>query len=546
MAIIVFINLGKDEIQPWDEGLYAIRAKSILHYDDFWDQTAYSSGGLYSSTYPPLTIWFISGAMKVFGENEFSVRLFSAFCSIASLLFIFLISRKVVSFKYSVLTVILTGATIVWNKFSREGMTDIPLTFFFVLAFWGVIKLRETEERKELILYSVIFALGLAAALMTKIVISFLPLLFVFILFIEKNSKKLHLLLASVLAIALALPWYIYMISQHGAPFYKALFVPHIYSVVETNSPKLGPLYYLNQLLIANPFILFSFIFILLLISKKIRNNISQVLKSYFVLYASLLWFILTFIILSLAKTKMLHYSTYMVPPAIIISVVFIENIKLIIRNNRLIWLLFLCIIVLTVWSFSISIRQDFKIIFPDFHFSTNVLALIIFITISLAIIVILKRKIIQNLTDKFITPFIFICSIVLVANIIVLNSFYKLGHSYGAEKAASYVLNSNEDSFIYLYHEATSSESLNPQLAWYTKGIMNNWVKGKICKTYPLPLNTNLNDTLNRMKKLKDNIVIYYKPREEKFARIVVDNVSKEWMITELCDRYIVFRRRN
>ncbi|MBI5323971.1 MAG: glycosyltransferase family 39 protein, partial [Ignavibacteriae bacterium] len=124
MAIIVFINLGTGEIQPWDEGLYAIRAKSILHYDDFWDQTEYSSGGLYSSTYPPLTIWFMSGAMKLFGENEFSARFFSALCSIFSLIFIYLISKKVVSFKYSVLTIILTGTTIVWNKFSREGMTD--------------------------------------------------------------------------------------------------------------------------------------------------------------------------------------------------------------------------------------------------------------------------------------------------------------------------------------------------------------------------------------------------------------------------------------
>ncbi|TAL68790.1 MAG: hypothetical protein EPN82_08950 [Bacteroidetes bacterium] len=546
MSIIVFINLGKGEIQPWDEGLYAIRAKSILHFNDFWDQTLYSSGGLYSSTYPPLTIWFMSGAMSVFGENGFSVRFFTVLCSIASLIFIYLISKRIVSFKYSLLAVILTGSTYVWDKFSREGMTDIPLTFFFILTFWAVIKLRESDEKKKIIFYSIIFALGFASALMTKIIISFLPLLFVFLLSFEKNNKKWYLLLASIIAISLASPWYIYMIIQYGAPFYKALFVPHIYSVVETNSPKLGPFYYLNQLLVSNPFVLFTFVLIILLISKNIRNSIIEKIRTDYVLYASVLWFGIIFIILSIARTKMLHYSVYMVPPAILISVIFIENMKLFIKNYRLIWLLFLSIIIFTVWSFSNGIRQDIKLIFTAYHFSTNALVLISLITISLCAVIFIKGKIIQNLTDKFSTAFIFVCSLMLITNIIVLNSFYTLGHSYGAEKAAGYVLKSNENSFIYLYHEATSSESLNPQLAWYTMGIMNNWIEGKKCKTYPLPLNANISDTLEKMKSLKENIVIYYKPKEEEFAKVVCDKVSKEWHKVDFCDRYIVFRRRD
>ncbi|MBI5324973.1 MAG: hypothetical protein HZB41_06850 [Ignavibacteriae bacterium] len=424
-------------------------------------------------------------------------------------------------------------------------MTDIPLTFFFILTFWSIIKLREAGERKKIILFASIFTIGFACALMTKIVISFLPLLFILPLFFDKGNKKWYMVIASIIAIALASPWYIYMSIQHGATFYKALLVPHIYSVVETNSPKLGPLYFLNQLLVSNPFILFSFILIILLLFKNTRTKLLESVKIHNILFASLLWFLITFIILSLAKTKMMHYSVYMVPPAILISVVFIENMNLIIKNGRLIWVLFIILIVLIAWSFNISIRQDFKIIFTDFHFSTNVLVLISFILISLVIIVFLKGKIIQKLTVRFITPFIFICTIVLVANIIVLNSYYRLGHSYGAKKASSYVLKSNDVSFIYLYHEATSSESLNPQLAWYTKGIMNNWVKGKSCKIYSLPLNTNISDTLDKMKSLKENIVIYYKPKEEEFTKIVCDNVSKEWTKITYCDRYIVFRRK-
>ncbi|OGU11827.1 MAG: hypothetical protein A2X61_15490 [Ignavibacteria bacterium GWB2_35_12] len=545
MAIIIFINLGSGEIQPWDEGLYAIRAKSILHFNDFLDQTAYSPGGLYSSTYPPLTIWFISGAMSIFGENQFSVRLFSALCSVAALIFIFLISRRVASFKFSLLAVILTGATLVWNKFSREGMTDIPLTFFFILTFWASIKLRESDDKKKIILFSAIFAVGFASALMTKIVISFLPLLFVFLTFVENNNKKWYLLVASIAAIALASPWYIYMISQHGAPFYKALLVPHIYSVVETNSPKLGVLYYLNQLLVSNSYILFTFVFLLMFISDNFRKKINELIESKYILYTVIMWFSIAFIVLSLSRTKMLHYAVYMVPPAIFIAIVFIENIREIIKNNKIISVLLICVVALIIWSFNPGLREDIKILFTDFSFTNASFIYFLFILVSIASVLFLYINLFDKWISKYMIPIVYFITTILLFNIIVLNGFYRLGHSYGAEKAAGFVLDSKENSFVYLYHEATAADSLNPQLAWYTKGIMNQWVKGKTYKPYTLPLNQKIVDVLNDMKSLKENIVIYYKPREKEFAEIVNKNVSKEWKITEYCDRYIVFRRK-
>ncbi len=317
LAIIIFINLGKEEIQPWDEGLYAIRAKSVLHYNDAWDQSGYSPGGLYSSTYPPLTIWCMSSFMALFGENGFSVRLFSAICSVLSLIFIYFIALRIMQKKFAITASVLMEGTLVWDKFSRQGMTDIPLAFFFILTFWAVIKFRESNESKRLIAPLIVFTIGFAFALMTKIVISFLPLLFVFLIFLEKGNNKRYLLIASIIAIALASPWYIYMINHYGQPFYQALFVPHIYTVVETNSPKLGMLYYLNQMLISNPLIIFSFFFLIIIFFKNTRKLLLQGSDNVFIISSSMLWFFLSFVVLSLARTKMLHYTLYMLPPAI-------------------------------------------------------------------------------------------------------------------------------------------------------------------------------------------------------------------------------------
>jgi len=199
----------------------------------------------------------------------------------------------------------------------------------------------------------------------------------------------------------------------------------------------------------------------------------------------------------------------------------------------------------LIFWSQSPELRQDIKTLFSDFSFSNVTIILILFIFITIAATLVLYSNIFEKMINKSFTAEVYLITSILIINIIILNNYHRLGHSYGAEKAAGFVINSNENSFIYLYHEATSSESLNPQLAWYTKGMMNNWIKGKKYKSYPIPLNRNLTDTLDNMRFLKENTVIYYKPKEDEFAKIVYKNVSKEWKITEFCDRYIVFRRK-
>ena len=127
IVIIVFFSalllfrLNSGEVQPWDEGLYAVRAKSILKYSEIIDQSKHSVGGLYSATYPPVLVWAQAGAMKLFGEGLFAIRIFPVVCSIFSLVFIYLISNRIFSKDFSIIIVIGTACTLSWNTFSRRN-----------------------------------------------------------------------------------------------------------------------------------------------------------------------------------------------------------------------------------------------------------------------------------------------------------------------------------------------------------------------------------------------------------------------------------------
>ena len=80
VAIIVLLNLGTGEVQPWDEGLCAIRASSIEKSHNYIDQASGLLGCLYPASADHYTHLFgvsflrnesSSGCRKLF--LEFSV-----------------------------------------------------------------------------------------------------------------------------------------------------------------------------------------------------------------------------------------------------------------------------------------------------------------------------------------------------------------------------------------------------------------------------------------------------------------------------------------
>jgi len=157
-SITLYVDMGRPEIQPWDEGLYAYRARAALEHNVWWDQTDYAIGGLYSATYPPLTIDVMAVAMKFFPPN-IAVRLFPLLSAIASLLLIFLIARRFINAEMSLMCIIGLAVTLVWNRYARQGMTDVPVVMFSLLALWTVLKI--SESRKNTICNIVGTAFGL-------------------------------------------------------------------------------------------------------------------------------------------------------------------------------------------------------------------------------------------------------------------------------------------------------------------------------------------------------------------------------------------------
>jgi 4-amino-4-deoxy-L-arabinose transferase-like glycosyltransferase len=127
-----------------------IIALSMNATDLFFDEAQYWSWsltpdfGYYSK--PPLIAWLIHGATEVCGHSEFCVRLPSPIVHTLTALVIFLIARHL----YGTATGVLAGlafATLPGVSLSAGIIsTDVPLLFFWALALYALILLRESRS----------------------------------------------------------------------------------------------------------------------------------------------------------------------------------------------------------------------------------------------------------------------------------------------------------------------------------------------------------------------------------------------------------------
>ena len=187
-----------------------VAALSLNGTDLFFDEAQYWSWslapdfGYYSK--PPLIAWMIHGATEVCGHSEFCVRLPSPIVHTATSLVVFLIGRRL----YGTLVGIFAGlafATLPGVSLSAGIIsTDVPLLFFWALALYAFILLRDGASWWPALLLGMALGGGLNAK---YAMIWFVPCLAVYFITTPRDRrlvKDARLWIAALIGIALIMP----------------------------------------------------------------------------------------------------------------------------------------------------------------------------------------------------------------------------------------------------------------------------------------------------------------------------------------------------
>lgn len=144
-GVNLFYRLDREIVTEWDESLYAFSAAEMLH-GGTWVATTVDGAVDYYNTKPPLNVWLIAAAFKLFGVHPFSLRVVSATAAWLTVLVLLLWARRAFGAQTALAAGVVLAGThgFVYVHSARSGNTD---ALFTLLVTVSVVLLWSARER---------------------------------------------------------------------------------------------------------------------------------------------------------------------------------------------------------------------------------------------------------------------------------------------------------------------------------------------------------------------------------------------------------------
>ncbi|BAZ13287.1 hypothetical protein NIES4071_51260 [Calothrix sp. NIES-4071] len=131
---LLLFGSGNNSLMAHDEGLYAIRARVMLDSGEWvhpWTSPHHKTPGIY---------WIIAVFYKLFGVNEFAVRLPSMILGTLSIFILYEIGRIILYKKIAWLAAAIFSVEFLWLQYCRLGTPDVSMVFLVLLAILLLLK----------------------------------------------------------------------------------------------------------------------------------------------------------------------------------------------------------------------------------------------------------------------------------------------------------------------------------------------------------------------------------------------------------------------
>jgi 4-amino-4-deoxy-L-arabinose transferase-like glycosyltransferase len=241
-------RLNREFVAEWDESLYAISGWETLSRGS-WIGTTFLGQLDYYNTKPPLLVWLIAIAFKIFGANLLSLRLVSVVSAWATVLVLQLWTKRQFGAVVALLASLVLSTTFgfIYVHSGRSASTDALFTLIVVLTVVTLWKERTTPSARAWL------GALLAAAFLLRGMAVLMPLTLIAVLGWPRH--RLHAyrrpgLWAICWFVVPVGAWTVARFRVDGLAFFRGLF---LYDFVERMARPIeghaqGTLYYLRVL----------------------------------------------------------------------------------------------------------------------------------------------------------------------------------------------------------------------------------------------------------------------------------------------------------
>ena len=332
-ALIWFANLDYRKLIRTDEGRYAEIAREMAVSGDWITPRSNDFKYFYK---PPLQYWATAAAFKVFGENEWTARLWTALCGFAGVLITGLWSARVWGAHIGFLSALILAGSIMWTAMGHFAALDMSLAFFLAAAVAAFAAGQRDEatagERRRLMLFG--WAAAALAVLSKGLIGIVLPgaSLVVYALWARdfRVFARLEWLRGLALFLVIAAPWFV-AVSLANPEFAHYFFIhEHFERFLTKVHGRYGPPWYFIPVLIAGllPWTLF--------LGHVVRAGLVRTTKIFQPERFLLVWVVTVFLFFSASSSKLVSYILPIFPALAVLTALGLQRSSP--RLRRWVW----------------------------------------------------------------------------------------------------------------------------------------------------------------------------------------------------------------
>jgi 4-amino-4-deoxy-L-arabinose transferase-like glycosyltransferase len=348
VIFIWFCNLEYRTLIKPDEGRYAEIPREMVVSGDW---TTPRLNDLKYFEKPPLQYWATATAYTVFGEHQWTSRLWAALTGFAGIILVCFAGTRLFGRETSWYASLILGSSLLYVLMAHVNTLDMGVTFFITLGIVGLLlgqtATQITDQRNGMWLAWVGMALAVLSKGLMGIILPGTAVLIYAVIHRDLGVlKRMHWLSGLAIFFAITAPWF-YQVMQANPEFFERFFIYEHYTRFTTKDlGRYQPWYYFVPILLAGALPWTLLMFNSMANSWRIQSNYAASGKPFHPARFLLIWAVFIYVFFSISGSKLPSYLLPMFPAlALLMGKRLVE-----IREKTLIWQLLPILPIPVIW----------------------------------------------------------------------------------------------------------------------------------------------------------------------------------------------------
>ena len=345
VAVIWFSNLEYRILVNPDEGRYAEIPREMVASGDW---TTPRLNDLKYFEKPPLQYWATAVAYEVFGEHQWTSRLWAGLTGFAGIFLVWFAGIKLFGREAGGYAALLLGSSLLYALIGHMNTLDMGVTLFITLGILSMLIAQTRIDKREQRNWMLIAWAGMALAVLSKGLMGIvLPGAALFIYCIVERDfsvlKRMHWLFGLAVFFLITAPWFILVMKANPEFFDKFFIYEHYTRFTTKDLGRYQPWYYFVPILLAGALPWTVLMFDSLLRSWRCGRHPEKLFNAERFL---LIWAVFIYLFFTVSGSKLPSYLLPMFP-----ALALLMGMRLVhIREKTLLWQIAPMLLIGLVW----------------------------------------------------------------------------------------------------------------------------------------------------------------------------------------------------